>query len=357
MNATHLITQRNVNGVFSDALWRLDTSGVREPSRNGDVLVLPAPTIVTYRRPQERVLFSAERDANPFFHFMESLWMLGGRNDVAWIQHYNSRMGEYSDDKVTQWGAYGWRWRQFFDDGRDQLCSIIEHLKEQPASRRAVLTMWSPDGDLWERYRPEDGGDNPTPYGGLKCRDVPCNTHIYFLLRDDKLEMTVCNRSNDIVWGMCGANAVHMSMLQEYIAMHLGVGLGPYHQFTNNLHVYVEKFPDDKRGRMKTDMDDRYAGEIYYHKKPVVPMSFLTPVESADEWDRDLKVFLENPHGTKAYYTEFFQDTVMPMYWAWEHRKRGVSSGLSDAKEICASDWRTACVEWIERREAAKAAV
>ena len=34
-----------------------------------------------------------------------------------------------------------------------------------------------------------------------------------------KLCMTVCNRSNDMLWGAYGANVVHMSMLQEFVAL------------------------------------------------------------------------------------------------------------------------------------------
>ena len=51
-----------------------------------------------------------------------------------------------------------------------------------------------------------------------ESKDLPCNTHVYFSIREGFLDMTVCNRSNDLIWGCCGANAVHMSFLQEYVA-------------------------------------------------------------------------------------------------------------------------------------------
>ncbi len=40
----------------------------KDQSRNGPVLVIDEPVIITYEKPQERVLFNKERDANPFFH-------------------------------------------------------------------------------------------------------------------------------------------------------------------------------------------------------------------------------------------------------------------------------------------------
>ena len=91
--------------------------------------------------------------------------------------------------------------------------------------RRAVLEMWDAEGELRMAN---------------SCKDHPCNTHIYFNVRDNILDMTVCNRSNDMIWGALGANAVHMSILQEYIASHIGARVGIYTQFSNNLHAYTE---------------------------------------------------------------------------------------------------------------------
>ncbi len=80
----NVISVRNVHEALPEALRFLRQTGVPRDSRNGAVLQAPCPVTTVYRRPDERVLFWPERDANPFFHFMESLWMLAGRNDVAW---------------------------------------------------------------------------------------------------------------------------------------------------------------------------------------------------------------------------------------------------------------------------------
>jgi thymidylate synthase len=105
------------------------------------------------------------------------------------------------------WGAYGFRWKKYWN--KDQIKIVIGMLKENPYDRRAVLQMWDPHEDL-----------------ARKGKDVPCNTHIYFKIREGKLCMTVCNRSNDMLWGAYGANVVHMSMLQEYVAHCLGPTYG-----------------------------------------------------------------------------------------------------------------------------------
>ena len=50
--------------------------------------------------------------------------------------------------------------------------------------------------------------------------------------------MSIVNRSNDMIWGAYGANAVHMSMLLEYMAAMTGFQVGIYYQISNNLHAY-----------------------------------------------------------------------------------------------------------------------
>src|ERR1043166_5799013 len=132
---------RTVSEALERGLHYLRVFGIKQPSRVGDVIVGPEPVITVYKNPLNRVLFSPMRNANPFFHVMESLWMLAGRNDLPWLTQFNGRFSSYSDDGgQTQPGAYGYRWRQHFR--YDQLETIIVELKNNPATRRCVLTMW-----------------------------------------------------------------------------------------------------------------------------------------------------------------------------------------------------------------------
>jgi hypothetical protein len=132
---------RTVSEALHNGLHAIRVFGIAKPSRVGDVLVMPRPVMTEYQDPTNRVLFSPMRDANPFFHVMETLWMLAGRNDLPWLVRFNKRFASYSDDGgLTQPGAYGYRWRNYF--GHDQLMDIILELKQNPDSRRVVLTMW-----------------------------------------------------------------------------------------------------------------------------------------------------------------------------------------------------------------------
>src|SRR3974390_2807104 len=110
-----VIKVRNVHLALPKGLALLQEYGVVRDSRNGPVTVMEEPVTTTYIRPCERVLFWKERDANPFFHFFESLWMLAGRDDLAFLTKFVKRFEDFSDDGLTLHGAYGYRWLRYFD--------------------------------------------------------------------------------------------------------------------------------------------------------------------------------------------------------------------------------------------------
>src|SRR5687767_6917565 len=129
-----VIRARNVNDAFLKGITLLDRVGYPRESRYGNVTLSDQPVTTVYAKPIERVLFNGIRDANPFFHLYEALWMLDGRSDVEGPARYASRMREFSDDGITFHGAYGYRWRSAFDE--DQLVTCINLLRENKNDRR-----------------------------------------------------------------------------------------------------------------------------------------------------------------------------------------------------------------------------
>jgi len=326
---TQIITARNVNSALHDGLWYLKVAGAPETTRVGKVIVAPGPVIVEYQKPCERVLFSAARDANPYFHLFEALFFLAGRNDLAFLLQFNSRFHEFSDDGITLHGSYGYRWRHWKGERiQDQLMVLINHLKNNPESRRAVLTIWNPELDL-----------------DAEVRDAPCNTQCFFDCRGGVLNMTVCNRSNDLLWGLAGANAVHFSFLIEYLAAHIGIPVGVYRQFSNNFHAYTDMPGYPSIDPAVIGEDDKYAsGEV---------TPFLL-IQDPIQFDLELSRFMSDPLGDTAYEELFFEKVAYPMYASWSDRKGKHNNGRLAAEAIGASDWRLACRSWIDRREKAK---
>lgn len=441
----HLKT-RNVNTAFRELVYGFDAGAagmktdpkafdiVKEPSRNGNVLRIAEPVTITYSHPRERVLFNAARDANPFFHLYEALWMLAGRNDVAPVAYYAKQMAEYSDDGKTLNGAYGYRWRQYpVDRGHavtgdelinrtdrtnpgdptnpyklykrvDQLDVIINHLKADPTSRRAVLQMWNVEDDLLKTGSvcPRCKGDgrfngvfaeaadpkalDPCPQcsgsGKIASKDVCCNLSVMFSLRTGRLvdqpltdvgeatisgpfltrgklpsylDMTVTNRSNDMVWGMLGANYVHFSFLQEYLAARLGAEVGIYHHFTNNLHVYDWNWKPDE---WLTDQTDANWRANPTHWPSTVPL-----VSSLETFEKELPRFVEEFKGlpgpeavlAETWTEPFLRDVCRPAFCAFAYYKVGswknAPGGSRWHELIKADDWRIACTEWLNRRK------
>lgn len=315
-----IISGRNINEVYVAGLNYLREHGEDESSRVGRVVVSPCPVVSVYARPRERVLFSPERDANPFFHIMEGLWMLNGQRDAAWPCLFNKSMKKYANEDGTYDGAYGHRWRHHF--GVDQIQCVVEELLERPKSRRAVIAMFDPAVD-----------NNP------HSSDIPCNTTIYFRLRFNKLEMTVCCRSNDAIWGAYGANVVHMSMLQEVIASQLRAQVGTYYQISNNFHLYTDMGNHAELLRHPVS-NDYYRTEGY----PAYPL-----VSHPDSFFEELAAWMDT--GLRAPKNNFFYYVADPMFYAWEQHKDGNDGGaLQYIDEIEDMALQHVCREWILRR-------
>lgn len=336
----HVIRVRNVHQAIPEGVRYLSLVGETRDTRVGKAIVAPGPVCTVYARPWERVEFWPIRDSNPFFHFFEALWMLAGRNDVEFPTRFNSKFAQFSDDGKIFNGAYGFRWRQKF--GYDQLSQIIETLKANPADRRQVLSMWEPQ-DLYNRT----------------TKDVPCNTHAYFSIDSDNLlHLTVCNRSNDMIWGAYGSNAVHFSMLQEYVAGRIGCGIGHYWQISNNFHAYVDIFEKIKMLEEEAELN----GSMTRHNNPyekykaanLVPM-MPTP-EDAIRFDLQLGMFLKEGKIVPGISNRFFRRVAGPMmkaYIAFSEKEdpSRFKLALMEMEQCEAIDWKEACQKWLVRRE------
>lgn len=347
----YVIRTDDVNDALSQGITYLLREGVEEPSRNGPVIVASGPVVTEYTNPRSRVLYSATRDANPFFHLMECLWFMAGDNDIEFPCYFNSSYGQYSDDGRTMWDAYGHRWRRFF--GWDQIEAIVKELTANPASRRCVLTMWDARGTDPDPRLAKDvtaGWDDfyVATHGG---KAVPCNTHCYVDTRGGQLNLTVCNRSNDIVFGCYGANAVHMSFLAEYLAMRLNVLVGTYYQISNNFHSYTNVFDRSKLERMAhesntvgalPDISPRL--ELGFDSDLVTFMAWARVVMRSTNQD---SVALNVPDLK----TEFVMATVVPIFLSWVYRKWKDPYSMNLCLDgIAGADWKRACAEWVERR-------
>lgn len=296
--SVHLINEDNCNSAFVTAMYLFRNVGVAQPSRNGQVDVIPEPVVTTLRRPWERVLF--QRRISPFLHFFESLWMLAGRNDVDFLAQFTPRMKKFSDDNKGLNGAYGYRWRYHFKI--DQLWEVVMRLRKNPYDRRCVVGMWDP----WEDIVPGAGG--------AEKLDVPCNTQMMFAIQDGKLRTTVINRSNDVIWGALGTNCVHFSFLHEWMATAVGVEMGPLVTFSNNLHMYHD-VPGYDRFKKVASGVDLYETASFHRQR------LINTPQDAVVFLHQVNAFVDAPGDSVRYDYSFLNYTAGNMWWSWVNKE------------------------------------
>jgi hypothetical protein len=329
------IRAHSVHEALQGGMLLLRDEGVARDSRNGLTIEHPSPITTTYLMPWQRVLTDPVRNANPFFHFFEALWILAGREDVAWLAQFNGNMVRYSDDNKTFHAPYGHR-LVHAPKGKgtnNQLEHVINMIRKDPDTRRAVLQIWDHTRDL-----------------NVNSKDLPCNAMVFLRCRADALDMTVCNRSNDIVWGAYGANAVQFSILLEYLAARTFKLMGHYHQISNSFHVYVDNPYWQEWQGPRWDLDPYEDAAHPVERFPLFTAPEVIDIELTamfETWEESHRVTIAPDW---LYRNAGLMFVAVPMYHAWRAYKNGdYGVALRSARAIAAKDWQRACVEWLQR--------
>ena len=336
----HVIEALNIRDALPRAVALVMEHGIVEETRLGTVTSAAEPVTIHYQYPKQHVLLNPVRDANPFFHLMEAMWMLAGRQDGAFLDHYVKGFSEKYGSYGIIMDAYGFRWKYGFRF--DQLKELINQLRKNPSTRQAVLQMWNGSNDLRSELA------------------KPCNLVITFRIVGNALDMTVFNRSNDLIWGCCGANAVHFPILQEYMASKVGVVMGEYWQVSTNLHFYKDHYEMLQKRADKSEQVrsmEWHLADITGMYGPTMPL-----MEYPEQFDTDLgetMAWLDEVHrGGEDIYTgdianPFLRDVVIPMARAHHlYKKKCWTWAAEEIESVKAEDWKQAGKEWLERRHA-----
>lgn len=159
------------------------------------------------------------RHVNVAFMFAEAAWIISGSNRLDKITPYMKVYSSFSDDGVFLRGAYG-------PKVVDQLGYVVDTIAQDYDTRQAVLTTW--------RERP-----------GIS-KDIPCTISMQFILRGDKLHLSVYMRSHDAVKGFTYdvftfsmvANAVRLLLSKRGI----NCSLGNITVTCGSLHLYSTEY-------------------------------------------------------------------------------------------------------------------
>jgi thymidylate synthase len=147
----------------------------------------------------------------------ELCWYLSGSDRVEPIEFYLSHYGEFADADGVVHGAYGPR--MFAFDGFDQVQYVVDRLREQPDSRKAVVQIFDHE-DVSRLHK-----------------HVPCTCMLQYFVRPSGLEAVTFMRSNDAYLGL-PHDLFAFTMLQELIARSLDVEIGRYVHMVGSLHLY-----------------------------------------------------------------------------------------------------------------------
>lgn len=245
--------------------------------------------------PRARVSRSAERG-----RFLDALgefaWILSGSRDLEHIGHY---IPPYANFVGEGTGAYGPR--LFGPAG--QISRMIALLQEKPRSRQAVAQL----------FRFEDLDGDP--------RDVPCTCSLQFFVRDERLELHVHMRSNDIMRGL-PLDVFVFTMIQELVARDLGKEVGLYTHFVGSLHLY-----DNMRGAA-----DKYLEEGHLANHPMAPMPVESTTQGVTEFLRS-EEHLRTGSTTDALPEHVFWRDLVLMLGALRASRDGDVAALASARE------------------------
>ena len=150
-------------------------------------------------------------------------WYLSGDPNISKLGDIYGKVPEIwkrmADDEGYVNSNYGYQWQR-----SDQLRKVVADLKENPETRQAAISIY--DAKEKAAYQ----------------HDTPCTYAVQFTILNNRLNMCVTMRSNDLWYGFCN-DQYCFSNLQLLVAQRLEIQIGTYYHFAHNLHLYNKQIP------------------------------------------------------------------------------------------------------------------
>jgi len=153
----------------------------------------------------------------------ELLWFLKGETNIKYLKDNGvSIWDEWADENGDLGPIYGYQWRSWpAADGRhiDQISEVLETLKQNPDSRRIIVSAWNV-------------GELPN------MRLPPCHAFFQFYVADGKLSCQLYQRSADIFLGV-PFNIASYALLTLMMAQATGLQPGDFVHTLGDAHIYL----------------------------------------------------------------------------------------------------------------------
>ena len=163
----------------------------------------------------------------------ELLWLIKGDTNIKYL-HDNkvSIWDEWADENGDLGPIYGAQWRNWNNEGIDQITDLIDSIKNSPNSRRHIVTAWNPS--VLPDEKSKDFAKN---VADGKAALPPCHAFFQFYVADNKLSCQLYQRSADVFLGV-PFNIASYSLLTMMIAQVCGLGLGDFVHTFGDVHIY-----------------------------------------------------------------------------------------------------------------------
>ena len=199
----------------------------------------------------------------------ELLWFLRGDSNVTWLQEHGVRIwNEWADENGKLGPVYGVQWRSWpTPDGQhvDQISRALELLKDDPDSRRNLVSAW-----------------NVSELEHMAL--LPCHLLFQLYVADGKLSLQVYQRSADMFLGV-PFNIASYALLAHMFAQQAGLEVGELIWTGGDCHIYNNHF-------------DQVREQLSREPRPY-PQLKLRKAESLFDYDfSDIEVVGYDPHPT-----------------------------------------------------------
>ena len=210
-----MITGRTFAEVYDKLLLSLLEEGKKVSPRGMLTKELMQETFCI-EDPNSSLIYIPGRNFSLVHAIHESFLIFCDNNRVNVAGYFNKNIAQFSDDGKTLHGSYGHRIAT-------KMQGVLDKLKEDHDTRQALLTIHRVDDSI------------------VKTKDPPCTITLQFTIRDEKLNMHVYMRSNDIVWGTT-YDVFVFTTIQKVFANTLGIPVGKYYHTATSLHMYERDF-------------------------------------------------------------------------------------------------------------------
>ena len=163
----------------------------------------------------------------------ELIWFINGGTNINYLNDNGvSIWDEWADEKGDLGPIYGAQWRNWNNDGVDQLKDVISSLKQNPSSRRMIVTAWNPN------IIPNTKKTFSENVKEGKAALPPCHAFFQFYVANNKLSCQMYQRSADVFLGV-PFNIASYALLTFMIAQVCELEVGEFVHTLGDAHIYL----------------------------------------------------------------------------------------------------------------------